>query len=89
MKAATIALKVKDLQVYLLDSFQSEMALGVGQGGRPPHQKFASQRVKIYIFANIQKKFSNIRLTSPHQKKIPNALPVYFPSTSKTSVNKI
>ena len=33
----------------------SGRALGVGQGGRPPHQKFALQRVKIYIFANIQK----------------------------------
>ena len=30
-------------------------ALGVGQGGRPPHQKFAPQRVKIYFFENIQK----------------------------------
>ena len=49
---------------------------GAGWATAPP--KIILTKGKNLYFRKYTKKFSNIRLTSPDQKKIPNALPVYI-----------
>ena len=53
--------------------FREGVRGGAGWAIAPP--KISPTKGKNLYFCKYTKNFSNIRLTSPHQKKIPNALP--------------